>query len=112
MEGRLRMAARRGRFGRRAGVYVIVVVRAGTAYAFKGLYPTAAGRSALAATGAANPALRFLYGRAGGSSLGALTPWRDGMWGGVFAALLAIVVGVRHTRGDEEAGPGVLGGSA
>src|SRR5260370_12628002 len=104
MEGRLRMAARRGRFGRRAGVYVIVVVVAGTAYAFKGLYPTAAGRSALAATGAANPALRFLYGRPHGSSLGALTTWRYGIWAGIFAALLTIVLVIRHTRTDEEAG--------
>ena len=59
---------------------MITAAVAGTAYTFKKLYPTAAGRAALAATGGANPALRFLYGRLDGSSLGSLTTWRYGVW--------------------------------
>ena len=108
----LRLAVRRDRFGLPAGVYVIVVAVAGTGYTFKRLYPTAAGRAALAATGAANPAFRFLYGRPDGSSLGALTTWRYGIWAGIFAALLTIVLVIRHTRTDEEAGRLELVGSA
>src|SRR5271165_150877 len=69
-------------------------------------------RIGLAAAGGSNPALRFLYGTLDGSSLGALTTWRYGIWAGIFAALLAIFVVIRHTRSDEEAGRLELVGSA
>ena len=106
-----RLAVRRDRIGLAAGVYVITVAVAGTAYTFKRLYPTEAGRAALAATGGSNPALRFLYGRLSGSSIGSLTTWRYGIWAGIFAALVAIFVVIRHTRSDEEAGRLELVGS-
>jgi ABC-2 type transport system permease protein len=106
-----RLALRRDRIALVATVYVIVALVAGTAYTFKKLYPTAAGRAAVAASGAGNPALRFLYGRLYGDSLGSLTTWRYGIWAGIFAALAAIFVVVRHTRTDEEAGRLELVGS-
>jgi ABC-2 type transport system permease protein len=107
-----RLAVRRDRIGLAAAVYVITAGVAGTAWTFKKLYPSAAGRAALAATGGSNPALRFLYGRLDGSSLGSLTTWRYGVWAGIFAALMAIFVVIRHTRSDEEAGRLELVGSA
>ncbi len=107
-----RLAFRRDRIGLPASVYVITALVAGTAYTFKKLYPTAAGRAALAATAAGNPAFRFLYGRLYGSSLGSLTTWRYGIWAGIFAALMTIFVVIRHTRTDEEAGRLELVGSA
>ena len=107
-----RLAFRRDRIALPASVYVITVLVATTAYGLKKLYPTAAGRAALAASGGGNPALRFLYGRLYGSSLGGLTTWRYGIWAGVFAALMAIFVVIRHTRTDEEAGRLELVGSA
>jgi len=107
-----RLALRRDRIALPASVYVIVALVAATAQAFKKLYPTAAGRAALAATGESNPALRFLYGRLYGDSIGSLTTWRYGIWAGIFAALVAIFVVVRHTRTDEEAGRLELVGSA
>jgi ABC-2 type transport system permease protein len=107
-----RLAVRRDRIGLPAGVYVITVLVATTAYGLKRLYPTAASQAALAATAGANPALRFLYGRLYGSSLGALTAWRYGVWSGIFVALMAIFVVIRHTRSDEEAGRLELVGSA
>ena len=106
------LAVRRDRIGLAAAVYVITIGVAGTAWTLKRLYPTAAGRAALAGTAGANPALRFLYGRLDGSSLGSITTWRYGAWAGLFAALLAIVVVIRHTRSDEEAGRLELVGSA
>jgi ABC-2 type transport system permease protein len=106
------LAVRRDRIGLAAGVYVITVGVAGTAWALKRLYPTPAGRAALAGTAGANPALRFLYGRLDGTSLGSITTWRYGVWAGLFAALLAIFVVIRHTRSDEEAGRLELVGSA
>ena len=107
-----KLALRRDRIALPAAVYVIAVLVAGTAETFKRLYPTAAGRAALAATGAGNPALRFLYSRIYGNSLGSLTTWRYGIWAGIFAALMAIFVVIRHTRSDEEAGRLELVGSA
>src|ERR1700683_2326130 len=83
-----RLAVRRDRIGLAAGVYVIAAGVAGTAYTFRKLYPTAAGRAALAATGGSNPALRFLYGRLDGSSLCSPTAWRYGVWAGIFAGLV------------------------
>jgi ABC-2 type transport system permease protein len=106
------LAVRRDRIGLAAGVYVITVGVAGTAWALKRLYPTPAGRAALAGTAGANPALRFLYGRLDGTSLGSITTWRYGAWAGLFAALLAIFVVIRHTRSDEEDGRLELVGSA
>jgi len=106
-----RLAVRRDRIGLAATVYVITVAVAGTAYTFKKLYPTAAGRASFAAAGGSNPALRFLYGRLYGDSIGSLTTWRYGIWAGIFAALLAIFVVIRHTRSDEEAGRLELVGS-
>jgi ABC-2 type transport system permease protein len=108
----VRLAVRRDRIGLAASVYVIIVGVVGTAYTLKRLYPTAAGRAALAATAGGNPAFRFLYGRLDGSSLGSITTWRYGVWAGIFAALLAIFVVIRHTRSDEEAGRLELTGSA
>lgn len=107
-----RLAVRRDRIALPAAVYVIVALVAGTAYSFGKLYPTQAGRAALAATGESNPALRFLYGRLDGDSLGSLTTWRYGIWAAIFTALVAIFVVVRHTRTDEEAGRLELVGSA
>jgi ABC-2 type transport system permease protein len=107
-----RLAFRRDRIALPAGVYVITALVAGTAYTFRKLYPTAAGRAALAAAGGTNPALRFLYGRLFGDSLGSLTAWRYGVWAGIFAALMTVFVVVRHTRTDEEAGRLELVGSA
>ena len=107
-----RLALRRDRIGLAAAVYVIAALVAGTAETFKRLYPTAAGRASLLATGESNPALRFLYSRVYGDSLGSLTTWRYGVWASIFAALMVIFVVIRHTRSDEEAGRLELAGSA
>jgi ABC-2 type transport system permease protein len=107
-----RLAVRRDRIGLPVCVYVIVIMLAVNAYEFKKLYPTAAGRISLAATGESNPALRFLYGRLDGTSIGALTVWRIAVWVGLAAALSTIFVVIRHTRADEEAGRLELVGSA
>jgi ABC-2 type transport system permease protein len=107
-----RLAFRRDRIGLPAAVYVIVVAVAGQAYTLKKLYPTPASRDALAATGSTNPALSFLYSRMYGTSLGSIVTWRYGMWAGIFAALMTIILVIRHTRSDEEAGRGELIGSA
>ena len=107
-----RLAFRRDRIMLPAWVYLITVLVASTAYTFKKLYPTAAARAQLVVTGGGNPALRFLYGRLNGSSIGALTAWRYGIWAAIFGALMTVFIVIRHTRGDEEAGRLELVGSA
>jgi ABC-2 type transport system permease protein len=93
-------------------VYVVVAGVAANAFTFARLYQTAAQRESLVSSGLNNPALIFLYGRLNGDSVGALTAWRYGVWGALFAALMSVFLVIRHTRGDEEAGRLELIGSA
>jgi ABC-2 type transport system permease protein len=107
-----RLAFRRDRIMLPVWVYVITAAIASNSYSLNKLYPTAAARADLAASGGQNPALVFLYGRLWGDSLGAVSAWRYGVWAAIFAALMSIFLVVRHTRADEEAGRLELVGSA
>jgi len=107
-----RLAFRRDRIMLPAWVYVITAAIASNSYSLNKLYPTAADRAQLAASGGHNPALVFLYGRLWGDSLGAVSAWRYGVWAAIFAALMSIFLVIRHTRADEEAGRLELVGSA
>ena len=99
-----KLALRRDRIMLPVWVYVVVIGVASNAFTFARLYKTAASRESLVSSGLNNPALVFLYGRLNGDSVGALTAWRYGVWGALFAALMSVFLVVRHTRGDEEAG--------
>ena len=68
-----RLAFRRDRIMLPAWVYVITAAIASNSYSLNKLYPTAAARADLAASGGRNPALVFLYGRLWGDSLGAVS---------------------------------------
>jgi ABC-2 type transport system permease protein len=107
-----KLALRRDRIMLPAWIYVVIIGVASNAYTFTKLYKTASSRVSLVASGEGNPALLFLYGRLNGNSVGALTAWRYGVWGALFAALMSVFLVVRHTRGDEEAGRLELIGSA
>ena len=107
-----RLAFRRDRIMLPAWVYVITAAIASNSYSLNKLYPSAAARADLVASGGQNPALVFLYGRLWGDSLGAVSAWRYGVWAAIFAALMSIFLVVRHTRADEEAGRLELVGSA
>ena len=107
-----KLAFRRDRIMLLAWVYLITVMVATNAYTFRKLYSTAAARDRLVVSGGGNPALRFLYGQLNGSSVGALTAWRIGVWAALFCALMTVFIVIRHTRGDEEAGRLELVGSA
>lgn len=107
-----RLAFRRDRIMLPAWVYVITAAIASNSYSLNKLYPSAAARADLAASGGRNPALVFLYGRLWGDSLGAVSAWRYGVWAAIFAALMSVFLVVRHTRADEEAGRLELVGSA
>ena len=107
-----KLALRRDRIMLPVWVYVVVAGVASNAFAFARLYKTESSRLSLVTSGLDNPALIFLYGRLNGDSVGALTAWRYGVWGAIFAALMSVFLVVRHTRADEEAGRLELIGSA
>jgi ABC-2 type transport system permease protein len=106
------LAARRDRVMLPAWIYLLTALVASTAYSFKKLYPTAAGRQEFAAAAAHNPALMSLYGTLSGNSIGSLTAWRYGTLAALGAALMSIFIVIRHTRADEESGRLELTGSA
>jgi ABC-2 type transport system permease protein len=107
-----RLAVRRDRIMIPVWVYVLTALVAGTAYSFRKLYPTAAGREQFAAAAGHNPALLSLYGNLYGNSIGSLTAWRYGAFAALGAGLMSIFIVVRHTRADEETGRLELLGSA
>jgi len=107
-----RLAFRRDIAVLAACVFGIAALLAITARDLKVLYPTAAGRVAVAAKAGENPALRFLLGQLNGTSVGAFLAARWAVWGAAFTVLLTIFIVVRHTRADEEAGRLELVGSA
>ncbi|MFE9093001.1 ABC transporter permease [Streptomyces sp. NPDC007264] len=70
----------------------------------KGLYGTAAARADLAAQMSANTSLRAMVGPVLGQSIGALTAWRVGVYAGLLAGVMSLLIVVRHTRDEEESG--------
>ncbi|MFJ2406478.1 ABC transporter permease [Streptomyces xanthochromogenes] len=68
------------------------------------VYTTAAQRADVASSMSGNGSLRALYGPVFGDSPGALTAWRFGGFGCVLAAVMSLLIVVRHTREEEETG--------
>ncbi|WP_128433766.1 ABC transporter permease [Streptomyces cyaneus] len=68
------------------------------------LYATPAERADLVRNTAANASFRALIGPAFDDSIGALTAWRVGVYAGALAAVLSLLLVVRHTRDEEESG--------
>ncbi|NEE09184.1 ABC transporter permease [Streptomyces sp. SID7499] len=70
----------------------------------EGLYGTPAERADLLRQMQANASLRAMVGPVFGDSLGALTAWRVGIYAGALAAVMSLLIVVRHTRDEEESG--------
>ncbi|MGW1408529.1 ABC transporter permease [Streptomyces sp. NPDC002403] len=68
------------------------------------LYDTAAQRAGLAASMNGNSSLRAMYGPVFDDSVGGLVSWRMAAFGAVLAAVMSLIVVVRHTREEEETG--------
>lgn len=101
----LRLASRRDRIIVPCWIYLMIALSLGTAYSFRNLYPTAASRLPFALSVQTNPTLIALVGPPFNlTTTGGLTAWRIGDLGAVLLAILNIIVVVRHTRGEEEAG--------
>ena len=107
------VALRRSRLLLASWVAVFVLVATYSAKATIDLYPTLTSRIEAADAINGSQALVALYGRIyDPSSVGALSLIKMGGFGAVFVAMLSVVIVVRHTRGDEEAGRAELVGGA
>ncbi|MFE6160794.1 ABC transporter permease [Streptomyces sp. NPDC056486] len=100
----LRLALRRDRV--MLPVWVIVVV--GIVLAMPGslekTYGTAAERADAMRSMNANSSMRALYSPVFGDTIGALSAWRIGVYAAILAAVMSLIIVVRHTREEEETG--------
>ncbi len=100
----LRLALRRDRIMLPLWVLVLGTMVVSGGSSIEALYDTPAKRAQVAATMSANSSLRSLYGPVFGDSTGALVAWRFGVFAAVLAAVMSLIVVVRHTREEEETG--------
>ncbi|MEU9120649.1 ABC transporter permease [Streptomyces sp. NPDC048506] len=100
----LRLALRRDRVMIPAWVLALGLAVASMGSAFEGLYDTAAKRGELAASMNGNGSMRALYGPVFSDSIGGLIAWRMAGFGAVLAAVMSLLIVVRHTREEEETG--------
>ncbi|MFJ8645529.1 ABC transporter permease [Streptomyces sp. NPDC093546] len=99
-----RLALRRDRLMLPLWAVVVGGMVASGAGSLEALYDTPAKRADLAASMTANSSMRSLYGPVFGDSTGALVAWRFATFAAVLAAVMSLVIVVRHTREEEETG--------
>ncbi|MFJ3584698.1 ABC transporter permease [Streptomyces sp. NPDC090127] len=99
-----RLALRRDRLMTPLWVLVTGGLVAGGVGTLEGLYGTAAQRAELAVSMTANSSMRSLYGPVFSDSLGGLVAWRFGTFAATLAAVMSLIIVVRHTREEEETG--------
>ncbi|MEU0396419.1 ABC transporter permease [Streptomyces sp. NPDC006208] len=100
----LRLALRRDRIMMPVWVLVIGGMVVSGVGSLETLYATQAERADVARSMSANSSMRSLYGPVFGDSVGGLVAWRFGAFAAVLAAVMSLVVVVRHTREEEETG--------
>ncbi|MFE9556336.1 ABC transporter permease [Streptomyces sp. NPDC006703] len=100
----LRLALRRDRVMLPVWALALGSLVASGASTLEKVYATAAQRADVAHSMGRNGSLRALYGPVFGDSVGGLTAWRFGGFGYVLAAVMSLLIVVRHTREEEETG--------
>lgn len=100
----LRFALRRDRVMIPVWVAVNALMVLSMPGTIKGLYGTAAERADLMRQMETNSSLRAMVGPVFDDSLGALTAWRVGVYAAALAAVMSLLIVVRHTRDEEESG--------
>ncbi|WP_392671487.1 ABC transporter permease [Streptomyces sp. LN785] len=100
----LRLALRRDRIMMPIWVIVLGGSFSSIGRSFSSLYDTAARRAELAASMNGNSSLRAVYGPVFDDSVGGLVAWRMGSLGAAMAAVMSLIIVVRHTREEEESG--------
>ncbi|MCH0539820.1 ABC transporter permease [Streptomyces sp. MUM 203J] len=100
----LRLALRRDRLMLPLWVGVVGLMVVSGSGSIETLYDTPEARAQLAQSMSANSSLRSLYGPVFGESVGALVAWRFGVFAATLAAIMSLIIVVRHTREEEETG--------
>jgi ABC-2 type transport system permease protein len=100
----LRFALRRDRLMVPVWIAVNALMVLSMPGTLEGLYGTPAERADVIRQVETNSSLRAMVGPVFGDSLGALTAWRTGVYAGALAAVMSLLVVVRHTRDEEESG--------
>ncbi|MET7903134.1 ABC transporter permease [Streptomyces sp. NPDC005355] len=100
----LRLALRRDRIMMPVWVLCLGLTGSSTVGRLKSAYDTPGKRASLAHDMNGNGSARALFGTAFDDSLGALTVWRVGGFLTVFAAIMSVLIVIRHTREEEETG--------
>ena len=99
----LRLALRRDRVAIPVWVLSIAAMIALTTSSLKRLYPSRADLVQLASTVSDNPAVIAIRGQARGlDTIGGTASWQVGWFAMLAAALMSLLLVVRHSRGDEE----------
>ncbi|MFF7792999.1 ABC transporter permease [Streptomyces sp. NPDC007991] len=100
----LRFALRRDRLMMPVWIAVNALMVLSMPNTLEGLYGTPAERADLVRQMGTNSSLRAMVGPVFDDSLGALTAWRVGVYAGALAAVMSLLIVVRHTRDEEESG--------
>ncbi|MBO2449399.1 ABC transporter permease [Actinomadura barringtoniae] len=110
--GLVRLALRRDRILLPVWTVIFLLTASSTASSTKSLYPTVKDRVELASSTNDNTSLVAIYGRVyDTTSLGGATLLKLMILGSIMAAILSIIIVVRHTRTEEESGRLELVGS-
>ncbi|MYQ87567.1 MULTISPECIES: ABC transporter permease [unclassified Streptomyces] len=100
----LRLALRRDRIMLPIWVLALGGTFSSVGSSIAALYDTSAQRAELAASMNGNSSLRAMYGPVFDDSVGGLVSWRMAAFGAVLAAVMSLIVVIRHTREEEETG--------
>jgi ABC-2 type transport system permease protein len=100
----LRLNLRRDRVMLSGWIAALALTMVGSAQAYANLYATPKSLLDLTAGIGDNAATLAIYGPVYDVSIGGLTAWKPGVVALVLAGLMNLLVVVRHTRADEEAG--------
>ncbi|AZM54482.1 ABC transporter permease [Streptomyces sp. WAC 01529] len=100
----LRLALRRDRVMMPVWILLVAGLVLTMPGSLESVYGTAAERADAMESMNSNSSMRAMYGPVFGDSIGALSAWRIGGYAGVLAAVMSLVIVVRHTREEEESG--------
>lgn len=108
----LRLRLRRDRTQLAVWLVAFFALIAISATEFHTAYPTVADREAVVRLAVGNPSLLLVRGAPQGTSLGDLIAFQILAFAAFLAAVMASMLAVRHSRGDEEAGRAELVGAS
>ena len=108
----IRLILRRDRIILPLWILIVVLVPVGIAASAIGLYNTVEALQAYANEAMSTPASLALLGRVYSPTVGGVVAWRSGLQSAILIGIPALLLVIRHTRSEEEAGRRELLGGA